>query len=83
MADNLTTTTTVSTVPDSTKIATFEDTGDGHVQRVVVAGPNEWVSNYNWSTAQTAASIQAAPGASKSLYVSSVVMSTDTAMGIR
>ena len=83
MADNLTTTTTVSTIPDSTKIATFVDTGDGHVQRVVVAGPDEWAANDNQSTAQTDTAIKATPGASLSLYVSSVIMSTDTAMTIK
>ena len=82
MADNLTTTTTVSTVPSSTKIATFVDTGDGHVQRVVVAGPDEWRDNDNQSTAQTKTVIQATPGASLSLYVSSLVMSTDGACNI-
>ena len=83
MADNLTTTMTVSTVPSGSKIATFVDTGDGHVQRVVIAGPDEWVANDNQSTAQTDTALQAAPGASLSLYVSSVVMSTDTAMNIK
>ena len=83
MADNLTTTTTVSTVPDATKIATFEDTGDGHVQRVVIAGPDEWRDNDNQSTAQTNTVIKAAPGASLSLYVSSIIVSADGACNVQ
>lgn len=37
MADNLTTTTTVSTIPSGTKISTDEDLTNGHVQRVKLA----------------------------------------------
>ena len=37
MADNLTTTTTVSTIPDATKISTDEDATNGHVQRMKLA----------------------------------------------
>ena len=37
MADNLTTTTTVSTIPNATKISTDEDATNGHVQRVKLA----------------------------------------------
>lgn len=155
MADNLTTTTTLSTIPDATKISTDEDATNGHVQRVKLAvstdgssahiganstgifvqgsvaddaaaagnplivgaiakaadgtdpgsvaendavrvaadlnrriyvntaHPNYWQVNSNTSIAQTATELKGTPGASLSLFVQSVVMSTDTAMNVQ
>jgi len=156
MADTLTTTTTVSTVPSGTVIATDDAGAGGHVQIVklalsadgsaaavsadanglyvqgsvaddaatatgnpVIAGakakafdgtdpgsvaegdavnlvtdlnrrllvniahPNFWKANDNQSTAQTNTALVGTPGASLSLYVQSVVISTDTAMNIQ
>lgn len=71
-----------STPPDTTKVATYEDGSNGHVQRVVLAGPDEWQANDNQSTAQTDTVLKAAGGASTNLYMTDFIFSTDTAMEI-
>lgn len=82
MANDLTTTTTVSTIPDATKIATYEDDSNGHIQRVVLAGPDEWQANDNQSTAQTDTVLKAAGGPSTNLMVTDFIFSTDAEMEI-
>lgn len=52
-------------------------------QLVETAHPNLWKANDNQSTAQTNTSLEAAPGAGLSLYVTDIHMSTDTAMNIK
>jgi hypothetical protein len=42
--------------------------------------PGGWTAQANYSTAQTDASVKAAPGAGLSLYVTDILFSTDTAM---
>ena len=46
MADDLTTTTTVATIPNTTKIKTFETTSDGHKQAVQTAYFTRVSSNF-------------------------------------
>jgi hypothetical protein len=50
---------------------------------VNTAHPNLWDATENNSTAQTNNELKAAPGANLSLYVTDIVMSTDTAMNIK
>ncbi|MEE8307076.1 MAG: hypothetical protein V3R81_07405, partial [Gammaproteobacteria bacterium] len=45
--------------------------------------PNNWYATGNWSTAQTDVSVKAAPGANLHLYITDIILSTDTAMNIR
>lgn len=52
-------------------------------QLVNTSHPNFWSGNENNSTAQTNNPIKGAPGAGLSLYLESLVMSTDTAMNIK
>jgi len=44
--------------------------------------PNAWYTNNNYAAAQTNQAQKAAPGANLSLYITSIIMSTDTAMNI-
>jgi hypothetical protein len=64
-------------------VATYEDGSDGHIQRVVLAGPDEWSANENHTTAQTNNALKTAGGASTNLGVVTMVFSTDTAMTIK
>lgn len=63
-------------------VATYEDAGSDHIQRVVTHGPDPWQANDNQSTAQTDTILKAAGGASTFLCVGTLVVSTDTAMSV-
>lgn len=51
-------------------------------QYVETAHPNYWHATANASTAQTDATVRAAPGAGLKLYITDVILTTDTAMNI-
>jgi hypothetical protein len=48
-------------------------------QAVVTHHPNFWRADGKWGAAQTDTSVKGAPGAGLSLYITDIVMSTDTA----
>jgi hypothetical protein len=48
---------------------------DGH--------PNDWAVNENHTTAQTNNALKAAPGAGLALFITGLILSTDTAMNIK
>jgi hypothetical protein len=52
-------------------------------QYVETTHPNYWHATGNYSGAQTDASVKAAPGAGLKLYITDVVLTTDTAMNIQ
>jgi hypothetical protein len=50
---------------------------------VNTAHPNQWVARENHTSAQTNNELKAAPGANLSLYITDIIMSTDTATNIK
>lgn len=50
---------------------------------VNISHPNLWTANNNFAGAQTDTSIKAAPGEGLSLYITDVILTTDTAMNIQ
>jgi len=69
---------------DGTADSTTVIPGDANGLQVVnVMHSAGWVANNNTSTAQTNTQLKAAPGASTALYITDVIMSTDTAMNIK